>query len=272
MEYNFALPPELSLASTVLLALILAASGVMSGLSGFGFSAIGAISLSLLSPTLAIPLLMALSTANQLLSIGQLRADMKPLRQAGPNSPVPYLVGGVIGVPIGLWLLAVLPVPTLMTGFGGFLMAYAAYSIAKPNSAWLKVTPNTRSSIVVGGLGGVLGGFTAFPGAPVVMWAGLAQLPKEEIRSIVQPYILTMQIFSLLLLAVFNPASFSAEFWSLLLLLLPVVLPCTLLGITIYKKLSAVNFRRIAFFMLGSSGLGIFVKGVHAVKTFAPAI
>ena len=51
---------------------ILFSAGVMSGLSGFGFSAIGALSLLLLKPTLAVPLLMALSTINQLLSLEQL--------------------------------------------------------------------------------------------------------------------------------------------------------------------------------------------------------
>ncbi len=60
---------------------ILATSALMSGLSGFGFSAIGAFCLWLLPPTLGVPLLMSLSTANQLMSIGQLKADMKPPRE-----------------------------------------------------------------------------------------------------------------------------------------------------------------------------------------------
>ena len=40
-------------------------SGVMSGLSGFGFSAIGSVSLLLLAPILQVPLFQALSTGNQ---------------------------------------------------------------------------------------------------------------------------------------------------------------------------------------------------------------
>src|SRR5579862_6437642 len=47
-------------------------AGLMSGLSGFGFSGVGAASLVLLPPVLGTPLLQALSTANQLLSVGQL--------------------------------------------------------------------------------------------------------------------------------------------------------------------------------------------------------
>lgn len=269
MDINFVLPAALTPLCTVLLVLILGASGIMSGLSGFGFSAIGAISLSLLSPSLAIPLLMALSTANQLLSIGQLKADMKPLKQWWPDGPGPYLAGGIVGAPIGLWLLQKLPSTALLLAFGAFLMAYAVYSMLKPDNLAIQAKQNVYSSLAVGGIGGALGGVTAFPGAAVVIWAGLTKLPKNETRGIVQPYILIMQIFSLLILAVINPSAFSAEFWTLFFLMLPVVLPCTLIGTKIYKKVSDFNFRRIAFVLLGSSGLGIFIKGSHSLKVIS---
>lgn len=266
MGIDLVLPSALTPLTTVLLVLILAASGIMSGLSGFGFSAIGAISLSLLPPSLAIPLLMALSTANQLLSIGQLRADMKPLKSWWPDGPGPYLVGGAIGVPVGLYVLQIMPATALLLAFGIFLMAYAAFSMMRLENLDVKVAQSTCSSLAVGGIGGMLGAMTAFPGASVVIWAGLAKLPKSETRAIVQPYILTMQIFSLALMAMMNPTTFNTEFWTLLLLLLPVVLPCTLLGLNIYKRVSEFNFRRIALVLLGSSGLGIFIKGSHALK------
>lgn len=262
------LPATLTPLSIAILVLILATSGIMSGLSGFGFSAIGAISLSLLSPALAIPLLMALSTANQLLSIGQLKADMKPLKQWWPDGPGPYLAGGVFGAPIGIWLLQVLPPTSLMCAFGIFLMSYAAYSMIKPDSMVIKVKQNIYSALAVGGIGGVLGGVTAFPGAAVVIWTGISKMPKTETRAIMQPYILIMQILSLLILAVFKPSAFGAEFWTLFLLLLPVVLPCTLIGTKLYKKVSDFNFRRIAFILLGASGMGIFIKGSQTIKAF----
>ena len=47
---------DLSLAHVAMLVAILAASAVMSGLSGFGFSAIGALSLFVLPPLLAVRL------------------------------------------------------------------------------------------------------------------------------------------------------------------------------------------------------------------------
>ena len=244
------------------LACILGVSGLMSGLSGFGFSAIGALSLWLLPPKLGVPLLMSLSTANQFMSLGQLKQDLRPIKEWWPDGPAPYLLGGVLGVPVGLTILHVLPTKALMMVFGAFLVAYTAYSLFKPDSLHIKTKEPPFYSGVIGFFGGLIGGFTAFPGAPVVMWTGLRQLPKHEGRSIVQPFILGMQLVSLTMLAVQRPETFSPVFWSLLLIMIPVVLPGTLLGVKLYRGISDINFRKVTFLLLGVSGLGLLAKAL----------
>jgi len=245
----------------LVLAGILFLSGLMSGLSGFGFSAIGSSCLLLLSPKIGVPLLMALSTANQLMSVGQLKEDMpKSWPEAWPNGSGPYVLGGMAGVPLGIWLLNHLPASRLMLIFGVILTVYSVYSILKPSS--LKVRGSSRPSggVAVGFLGGTIGGFTAFPGAAVVVWTGLQNLPKRLTRSIVQPYILVLQILSLVTNAYAHPSVFSHRFWELLGLMIPIVLPGTVGGVFLYRSISDVNFRRISFFLLGVSGVGLLVK------------
>jgi uncharacterized protein len=235
-------------------------SGVMSGLSGFGFSAIGAASMIFLPPVLQVPLLQALSTGNQFLSIGQLREEMpKSLKElrAGPG---PCLMGGVVGVPIGIWLLFHLPAARLMSIFGVLLAAYAVYSLLKPASLKLRGCDSRWWGTGVGFLGGVVGGFTAFPGAAVVVWTGLRGLPKAQHRAIVQPYIILSQIYSLVLVALLHPAYLNTRFWLLLVLSLPVVVPGTLTGLAIYRRTSDVNFKRISFVLLGISGFTLLAK------------
>ncbi|HEY2590064.1 MAG TPA: sulfite exporter TauE/SafE family protein [Steroidobacteraceae bacterium] len=250
-----------------MLLIIVGASALMSGLSGFGFSAIGALSLWLLPPKLGVPLLMGLSTANQLLSIGQLKADMRPLNEWWPDGPGPYLLGGLVGVPVGLAILHSLPTGSLMAIFGAFLVVYAAYSMLKPQTLRVTGTGSPVAGILVGALGGVIGGFTAFPGAAVVVWTGLRQLSKSDSRAIVQPYILAMQVLSISMLAVQRPETFGGVYWSLMLVTVPVVLPCTLLGVYIYRLLSDVNFRRVAYMLLGTSGVGLLAKAAGALST-----
>lgn len=249
---------------------ILAASAVMSGLSGFGFSAIGALCLWILPPTLGVPLLMSLSAANQMLSLGQLKADLRPIRDWWPEGPGPYLLGGLAGVPAGLAILHALPTATLMATFGALLVAYAGYSMLRPEGLTAPVG-GWPVAVLVGVAGGVIGGFTAFPGAPVVIWTGLRRLHKSEARAIVQPYILALQLVSLALLAIQHPETFGGAYWSLLALTLPVVLPGTLVGVRLYHSLSDVNFRRVTFMLLGVSGAGLLVKSAGALTLLAGA-
>jgi uncharacterized membrane protein YfcA len=259
------IPNGFSSETIAALLVIVGASALMSGLSGFGFSAIGALSLWLLPPKLGVPLLMGLSAANQLMSIRQLRADMPPVRQWWPNGPGPYLLGGLIGVPVGLRILHGLPTSSLVAMFGVFLVLYAAYSLLKPETLRVPNTGGWVVSSLVGAVGGVVGGFTAFPGAAVVVWSGLRHLPKSESRSIVQPYILALQLVALILLAVQHPETFSTTYWRLLLLTLPIVLPCTLIGVYIYRILSDINFRRVTFMLLGVSGAGLLLKAMPSL-------
>jgi uncharacterized membrane protein YfcA len=263
------LSSQFSLTTLVALALILGLSGIMSGLSGFGFSAIGALCLCLLQPKLGVPLLMTLSSANQLVSLRQLKQDMRPWRQWWPEGPAPYLVGGFVGVPIGLSILHALPTVKLMAVFGGFLIIYAAYSMLKPQGLHVERGTDWGTSALVGMIGGIIGGFTAFPGAAVVVWSGLRRLAKAESRSIVQPYILGLQLVSLAMLAIERPGTFSPTYWALLVITVPVVLPCTLLGVSLYKSLSDINFRRITFMLLGTSGLGLLIKSAGAITLVA---
>jgi len=235
-------------------------SGVMSGLSGFGFSAIGAASLLLLPPVLQVPLFQALSTGNQALSVGQLRHEMPKSFKELCAGPGPCMLGGAIGVPIGIWLLFHLPAARLMAVFGFLLTAYAAYSLTKPESFKLRGCDSRKWGAGVGLLGGMVGGFTAFPGAAVVVWTGLRGLPKAQHRAIVQPYIILSQIYSLALVALLHPAYLNARFWALLALSLPVVVPGTLTGLAIYRRTSDVNFKRISYLLLGISGMSLLAK------------
>jgi uncharacterized membrane protein YfcA len=249
-----------SLRQVIVLELILFFAGLCSGLSGFGFSAVGAASLVLLPPVLGIPLLQALSTANQLLSVGQLRKDMPSSWKTFWNGPGPYILGGVVGVPIGVWLLTHMPAKQLMIVFGSLLVLYSIYSMFKSDGAKIKGFGGPAAGAGVGFLGGAIGGFTAFPGAAVVVWSALRDLPKARNRAIVQPYIIMSQIYSLGLLAWLHPAIFSHQYWLLLGLTLPAVLPGTISGVMAYKHISDVNFKRICYFMLGLSGAVLLVK------------
>ncbi len=266
---------QLDLQSLLQITLIIALAGFISGLSGFGFSAVGVAVLWILPPTRAIPLLMALSIANQLLSIAQLKKDMPPLDQWWTHGPASYIAGGMLGVPVGIWIMANLPGAQLTFVTGLILLIYATWMIFKPHTTFVQRS-GTVEHMVVGMIGGTIGGFTAFPGCAVVIWAGLRNLSKLEQRSIVQPYILAMQFASLLGMVFFRSGDltsnpFDESFWIKFLLLLPIVLPMTNLGVKAFKRLSDVNFKNITLGVLAFSGTGLVYKSSAAVLLFFTA-
>jgi uncharacterized membrane protein YfcA len=259
----FALPPDLPVPALGMLLTLLGVAGLVSGLAGFGFSAVGAAILLMLPPSQAVPLLMALSTANQLLAVRQLRDEMPPLSRWWPGGPGPFLLGGALGLPCGLWLLRQLDPTALMVSFGVLLSTYAVFSLFRPTH-WRLAAGGWFAHGVVGIVGGIIGGFTAFPGAAVVVWLSLTGTDKATVRATTQPYILGMQVMGLALLSWFRPESFDPEFRGLFALCLPVVLPCTLVGVAIYRRLSDRNFRQVTFMLLGVAGIGLLGKGLVA--------
>ncbi len=88
--------PDFTLWHSFTLAVILFAAGMMSGLTGFAFSALAA--LFLLAPITGVPLLQALSACNQMLSVGK-KEMPRTFAQWWPKGPGPAILGGLIAVP-----------------------------------------------------------------------------------------------------------------------------------------------------------------------------
>lgn len=249
--------------SLPLLAAIYAVSAVFSGLSGFGFSAIGALSLVMLPPQLGVPVLMGLSLASQLLSCGSLARELRPHVGAWHrrDGVMPYLVGGMVGLPIGLLILSSLNAQPLMIGLGLLLLAYASWSLLSPLQAARPATASSlRNAMLVGVAGGVAGGFAAFPGSALVIWNGIVGRTKEQSRALTQPYILFMQTAALLLLAALHPQLFDAKFWTVFTVALPGTLMGNQLGVAVYRRTGDLGYRRITLIVLGVAGTGLLLK------------
>jgi uncharacterized membrane protein YfcA len=243
------------------IAVVLFLAGVVSGLSGFAFSAVAACSLWLLPPLQAVPLIMLLSTCNQLLSAGALRKELILRSTPEREGALAYIAGGLVGVPVGLGLLQALPTRMFAGGLGLFLITYSLLVLFKPDSLQVKLS-GWRPAAAVGAAGGIVGGFSAFPAALPAVYLGLRGLSKTETRSITQPYILVLQLVSLSILALTRHAIFDMQFWLLWALTLPAVLVGTWTGVSLYRRFSEVNFRRAVLILLLVSGVSLIAKAL----------
>ena len=148
-----------------------------------------------------------------------------------------------------------------MAGLGLLLVGYAAWSLRAPARAAMAVPASSlRSAMLVGAVGGVVGGFAAFPGSALVIWNGVVGRTKEQSRALTQPYILCMQVVALVLLAALQPALFGTTFWTLLMVALPGTLIGNQLGVAVYRRTGDMGYRRITLFMLGLAGAGLLLK------------
>ncbi|HWD58433.1 MAG TPA: sulfite exporter TauE/SafE family protein [Stellaceae bacterium] len=250
-----------SLAGMLFIAAVLFCAGVVSGLAGFAFSAIAACVLWLLPPLEAMPLIMLLSTCNQLLSIGKLRREIVLIGSAEREGALPYIIGGLAGVPAGVALLRGLPVSWFAAGLGLFLISYSIFMLVVPGRAHITWS-GWRPASVVGAVGGVIGGFSGFGAAAPVVYLGLRNADKSAVRGITQPYIVAMQLVSLGVLAAVDPAIFNGFFWLLWAVTLPAVLLGTNTGVALYRRLSDHNFRRAVLVLLILSGMSLVAKAL----------
>ena len=107
------------------------AGSFAAGLAGFAFSATaGAILFHWVAPLEAVPLLLVCSITTQLFSVASLWRTMQ-WRQC-----LPYLAGGLVGIPVGARLLENFNSHTFAAGFGLFLICYSTYMLLRPNLAF----------------------------------------------------------------------------------------------------------------------------------------
>ena len=225
------------------------AGGLVAGFAGFAFSAVaGAILLHFFQPVLAIPLMMLCSVTAQLGSMAYLR---KSCRWAHSMS---FLFGGVLGVPIAVSLFHLVDAEVFRRFFGGFLATYSTYMLLRPRLILFQ--GGTISNTAVGFAGGVVGGFTAMPGALPTIWCDLRGVAKEAQRGMVQPFIATMQGLALLMF-LSRPEKLPEHLFVNVLISLPGLAIGTFVGLKMFGKVDEALFRRGVLILLFVSGLAL---------------
>src|SRR6516225_10954815 len=233
--------------SFLLLSAAVFAGGFVSGLAGFAFSAVaGGILLHVLPPIEAVPLMMACSVGVQATNLWALRSSI----QWKESSPL--VAGGLLGVPIAVWLLHATDPGMFRQGFGLAVALYAGYMMFRPSLTYKKHMDKSRNAVVGFG-GGLIGGLTAMPGALPTIWCDMHGVPKNQQRGLVQPFIAAMQIFALALMIMHH--SLSVGVLANLLLSIPALIAGAVLGIFAFRHVSEQIFRRLILLVLLVSGL-----------------
>ncbi len=238
--------------ATVLLAVLIAST--VSSIAGFAFSAVcGAMLLTMMSnPVEVVEIMMVCSIAIQALSVVLLWRDIDW------RCLLPFVGGGLIGLPLGVWLLLHADPLRFKEAIGGLLTIYAIYALCRrPGPIHLG---GGLADACVGFAGGITGGFAGFPGAATAIWCGMRGWDKRRQRGIYQPFILIMQVLALALIELMRASIGRGAVGGVeLFQFIPVALLGTWFGLSIFRRLSDRNFSQVLNLLLLVSGVTFLV-------------
>ena len=229
-------------------------AGFVQGLSGFAF---GLVAMSVWAWTVDPRLAAVLSTFGAL--TGQIIAAVTVRRGFDKRMLLPFVIGGLAGVPIGIWLLPRLDVVLFKACLGGLLVPWCLAMLFARNLP--RITWGGRIADGVSGfLGGICGGVGGFTGPIPTLWCTLRGMARDAQRSVVQNFNLSM------LAVAFALQVGSGNVGMAMLPLLAIVAVCVLvpvlLGARLYIGISDVAFRQIVLGLLTLSGLALLAATV----------
>ena len=240
---------RMSPVQTIILVIGAFSGAFVSGLAGFGtgITAMG-IWLYAVSPSVASSLVVICSVAAQVQTMPTIWRAIEAKRV------LPFILPGLIGVPVGTALLAYLDPRPLKIGIGGLLLVFSIQMLLSKNrrgNPW----GGRSADGVIGFGGGVLGGLVGLSGPLPTMWATIRGWTKSESRALFQVYNLTILATALVAHAVAGLLTREVG-WAVL-----VALPGTIIGARIgahtYTRLSDQRFREILLGLLFVSGCGL---------------
>jgi uncharacterized membrane protein YfcA len=172
----------MGLERVVLLVVGALAGGIVNGLTGFG-TAITALGIWVLviPPTAAASLAIICSIVSQLQTVHLIWRAIDWKRVSF------FVVPGLVGVPIGTWLLPHIDPRLFKFGVGFFLVVYPAYVLLRRRHI-ASASGGRVADGAAGFGGGVVGGLTGMSGVLPVIWTDVRGWSKEQRRSVLQVF------------------------------------------------------------------------------------
>jgi hypothetical protein len=231
-----------------------AIAGFVQGLSGFGF---GLTAMSLwawtLQPQLAAPLAVFGALTGQIIAALSVRR--------GFNLPrlLPFIAGGLAGVPLGIYVLPRLDIP-LFKGLLGLLLIVMC-PLMFFASRLPRITAGGRAGdALAGAAGGMMGGLGGFTGVVPTLWCTLRGFEKDTQRAVIQNFNLAMLMVTFATYVTTGIAT--REMVPLFAIVAPAMLIPALLGARLYLGIGEAAFRKVILGLLTASGVAMLFSAV----------
>ena len=226
--------------------------GLVNGLSGFGYAimALG-VWLFFLPPALAGPLVVMSIIASNL------QAMPRVWRHINLRHTAPFVLGGVLGVPIGVALLGVVSVLAFKVFVAVAILVFLATMLIFGKHIALPAAAG-RFNPAIGLIGGVMGGLAGLVGVAPIIWATLLRWDKATKRGLFQSYNLSMSVLTFFILL--WSGFITVELLRLAAISLPVSVLAGWAGVRIFERMGEAQFQGVIMAILGASGISILLS------------
>jgi len=232
-------------------------AGFVQGLSGFAF---GLVALSFWAWVLDPKLAATLSVFGAL--TGQLLAAFTVRRGFNLKTLLPFVLGGLAGIPLGVYLLPLLDMNWLKAILGTLLVLWCPAMLLSRRLP--RVTAGGRAADgVVGFAGGIMGGLGGFTGTLPTLWCTLRGYERDVQRSVVQNFNLSMLLVTMGTYV--GTGIVTRDMLPMFAIVAPAMLIPTLLGTRVYIGISDLRFRQIVLSLLTVSGIALLASSLPAL-------
>lgn len=201
------------------------------------------------------PLFLSVPEATQLLMFGSVTVVgyivLKYRKHINFKNVAIPLVMGFIGNFIGINALLSLDNTVIVKVLGGLLILLAIYFFMFSSRIHIPKNPFTAS--LAGAFSGLMGGFFNISGPPIVLYYSVVSKNKEEYMATVQFYFVVLIVFKLFYL--WWQRGLSQMVVSHIPMIVVASVAGMLLGLFVFKKLSAVAIKRAVYILMVISGL-----------------
>ncbi|CAB5721311.1 Sulfite exporter TauE/SafE [Delftia tsuruhatensis] len=238
----------------LVIALGAAAAGFVQGLSGFAF---GMVAMSFWAWVLQPQDAAALAVFGSL--VGQVISAITVRRGFELSRLLPFILGGLAGIPLGVMLLPHLDMAWFKALLGGMLVLWCPVMLLSGRLPRL-ARGGKLADATVGLGGGVMGGLGGFTGTLPTLWCTLRGYPKDVQRSVIQNFNLSM--LAVTMGTYLATGMVTRSMLPLFAIVAPAMVIPSLLGSRLYIGISEARFRQIVLGLLCLSGAALLASSV----------
>lgn len=235
----------------------------MQGLSGFGYSLTA---MSLWAWTLEPQLAAALAVFGGL--TGQAIAAVSVRRGFDIRLLLPFILGGLAGLPLGVYILPRLDVLLFKGVLGALLVVFCPLMLLAARLPLVTRGGRTRpldrlGDGLAGAVGGVMGGLGGFTGVVPTLWCSLRGFDKDSQRAVIQNFNFAM--LAVTFCTYVATGIIRRDMLPLFTMAAPAMLVPSLLGARLYIGISEAMFRKVVLGLLTASGVAMLAASAPAL-------